>query len=218
MSIGQAFNINLSKLTGDKGMNLKGLFSSFKRINGTYVNPNYGFEIIFPQGWKGTEFSDPSGNLASVSSSERKLGSTDFSGMIVKFLENRNNEAISTISNLTSPIGPSASEGVGAKCRGLSFSPVTIGSIEGEQATYVCEIMNPITGSNKSIHSLSSTFATKDDSLILISYYGSKNQYDINLPKFEESLKSVKITNPGDISSSATYSVYKKVLTQQASK
>jgi hypothetical protein len=119
--------------------------------------------------------------------------------------------------NLTSPIGASTSEGEEeAKCKGLSFSPVMINSIKGEEATYTCETVNPATGSNRSINTLDVTFATKDDSLIFISYYASKNLYENELPKFEESLKSVKISNPGDISSSATYSEYKKVLSQQA--
>jgi hypothetical protein len=214
---GQDFNFNLSQLTGDQGMNLKNLLSSFKPVNGTYSNPDFGFEIVFPQGWKGTEFSDASGKVASVSSGDRKLGSADFSGMGVKFLDNRNNEAMSTLTNLTSPIGASTSEGEEeSKCKGLSFSPVMIDSIKGEEATYTCETVSPATGSNRSINTLDFTFATKDDSLIFISYYASKNLYENDLPKFEESLKSVKISNPGDISSSATYSEYKKVLSQQA--
>jgi hypothetical protein len=216
IAAGPDSNFNLSQLTEGKGMDLKTLLSSFKPVNGTYTNPDFGFEIVFPQGWKGTEFSDPSGKVASVSSGERKLGSADFSGMGVKFLDNRNNEAISILSNLTSPLGASTSEGEEAKCMGLSFTPVTINSIKGEEGTYVCETVNPTTGSNKSIRTLDVTFATKDDSLIFISYYGSESQYDNDLPKFEESLKSVKISNPGDITSSATYSEYKKVLSQQA--
>ena len=59
------------------------------------------------------------------------------------------------------------------------------------------------------------TFVTKDNSLILISYTGSQNLYEKELPKFEDSVKTVKINNPGDISTSETYKVYKKALSQQ---
>ncbi len=76
----------------------------------------------------------------------------------------------------------------------------------------------PGTGQNSSVSGKGFTFATKDNSLILISYTGSQNLYEKELPKFEDSVKTIKINNPGDISTSETYKVYKKVLSQQLNK
>ncbi|MGE5634045.1 MAG: hypothetical protein ACM3VV_02325 [Deltaproteobacteria bacterium] len=49
-------------------------------------------------------------------------------------------------------------------------------------------------------------FATSDDSIILIGLYSNfTNEYNQYLPLFEESLKKIKISNPGDIAKSEIY-------------
>ena len=75
----------------------------------------------------------------------------------------------------------------------------------------------PEAGQNASVKATGFTFATKDNSLILISYTGSQNLYENELPKFQDSVKTVKMSNPGDISTSDTYKAYKKALSQQLS-
>jgi len=195
------------------------LLSSFT-VNGTYKNPDYGFEIAFPQGWVGTEFSGPFGKIVSTSPFQLGTNTNDFSAMSIMFVDNRNNTAFATISNLTNPLG-TASQGSGSdsieapRCKSLSFSPVTINGIKGEEGTYNCENIMPGNGQNASVREKGFTFATKDNSLILNSYKGSQNLYEKELSKFEDSVMTVKINNPGDISTSETYKVYKKALSQQ---
>src|SRR6476619_6905975 len=65
--LAQDFNFNLSDITDNSSFDFKRLVSSFKAVNGTYKNPDYGFEIAFPQGWVGTEFSGPFGKIVSTS-------------------------------------------------------------------------------------------------------------------------------------------------------
>lgn len=218
-ALAQDFNFNFSDITGNTNLDLKSLLSSFKPVNGTYNNPDYGFEIVFPQGWEGSEFSAPVGKIASVSSSELGMGIADFSAMSVMFIDNRNNTALSMISNLTNPVGAATSQGsdnIGEpRCKSLSFSPVTINGIKGEEGTYTCENVMSSTRSDANVRSKGFTFATIDNSLIFISFTASQNIYDKDLPKFEESVKTIKISNVGDISNSATYNEYKKALSQQ---
>lgn len=219
--LAQDFNFNLSDISDNSSFNLKSLLSSFKAVNGTYKNPDYGFEIVFPPGWVGTEFSGPFGKIISTSPFQLGMNPNGLSAMSIMFLDNRNNTALATISNLTNPLEVTTSQGSGSdsigqpRCKSLSFSPVTINGIKGEEGTYTCENIMPGIGQNASVRAMGFTFATKDNSLILISFTGSQNLYEKEFPKFEDSVKTVKVNNPGDISTSETYKVYKKALSQQ---
>jgi hypothetical protein len=218
--LAQDFKFNLSDITDNSSFDFKRLLSSFKAVNGTYKNPDYGFEIAFPQGWVGTEFSGPFGKIVSTGPFQLGTSPNGLSAMSIMFVDNRNNTALATISNLTNPLGTasqgSASGSIGVpRCKSLSFSPVTINGIKGEEGTYNCENIMPGNGQNASIRAKGFTFATKDNSLILISYTGSQNLYEKELSKFEDSVMTVKISNPGDISTSETYKVYKNALSQQ---
>ena len=54
-------------------------------------------------------------------------------------------------------------------------------------------------------------FATKDDSLIQVSFFGNSNSgFDKYLPQFEDSIKTLKISNPIDIQSSQIFQEYQK--------
>lgn len=216
----QESDFNFSDLSGNSNLDLKSLLSSFKPVNGTYNNADYGFEIVFPEGWIGSEFSAPFAKIASVSSSEQSPNMVDFSAMSVMFIDNRNNTALSTITNLSKPMGaatPQSSDGAEeTRCKSLSFSPVTINGIKGEEGTYICENVPLGLGSNASAKTTGITFPTNDDSLIFVSFTASPNHYDKDLPNFVQSVKTIKLSSPGDLSSSPTYKEYKKVLSQQA--
>ena len=156
-----------------------------------------------------------------MSTSHFQLGTDPdgLSAMSIMFVDNKNNTALATIFNLTNPLA-TASQGSGSdsiegpRFKSLSFSSVTINSIKGEEGTYTCENIMPGNGQNASVMAKGVTFVTKDNSLIMISYTGSQNLYEKELAKFEDSVKTVKINNPGDISTSETYKVYKKTLSQ----
>lgn len=217
--LAQDFDFNLSDITDNSSFDLKGLLSSFKAVNGTYKNPDYGFEIAFPQEWIGTEFAGPFGKIVSMSPSELETSPDSLSAIGIMFIDNRDNTALAMISNLTNPLGDTTSQGSDRieepRCKSLSFSPVTINGIKGEEGTYSCANIVPGTGQNASVKAKGFTFVTKDNSLILISFTGSPDLYEKELPKFENTVRTVKIYNPGDLSTSETYKVYKKVLSQQ---
>ena len=56
------------------------------------------------------------------------------------------------------------------------------------------------------------TIAKADDSLIAISLAGTEDAYTKELPKFEESVRTIKLPDAADISNSAAYNEYKKIL------
>src|SRR6476620_1571926 len=141
--LAQEYNFSLSDITNNSSFDLKRLLSSFKPVNGTYENPDYGFEITFPQGWVGTEFSGPFGEIVSTSPFQLGANTTDFSAMSIMFVDNRNNTALVTISNMTNPLA-TTSQGSGSnsieapRCKLITFTPVTINGIKGEEGTYTC--------------------------------------------------------------------------------
>ena len=51
-------------------------------------------------------------------------------------------------------------------------------------------------GTNISAKTKGITFATEDNSLIFVSFSASPNTYDLDIPKFEEALKTLKISRP----------------------
>jgi hypothetical protein len=58
-------------------------------------------------------------------------------------------------------------------------------------------------------------FAAQDDSLIVIGFLSnSTSSYNQYLPLFEESVKTIKISQPGDIATSQTYKKAKELEAQ----
>ena len=225
-TLAQDSDFNMSELAGNSTYDLTKLLSTFKPVNGSYSNPDQGFEITFPQGWEGTEILVPFGKVVSASPLAEALNATDmskFSAMSIVFVDNRNNTALSAISDLSNPAdNATASQDAkyieAADCGSLVFSPVTLDGIKGEQVTYSCEDIPIGAGSNTTAKTKGITFATNDDSLIFVSFSASPDIYDLDVPKFEQSLKTVKISNPGDILNSHTYQEYKKLLDQNIAK
>jgi len=217
---------NMSDIAGNASSDLTSLLASFKPVNGSYTNPDQGFQITFPQGWMGTEISVPFGKVVSASPIAAVLNTTNmsnFSAMSIVFVDNRNNTALSAISDLSkasdnATISKNAKYTEVGDCGSLVFTPVTLGGIAGEQVTYFCEGIPMGTGTNISAKTKGITFATEDNSLIFVSFSASPNIYDLDIPKFDEALKTLKISQPGDIRDSHTYSEYKKLLDRSIAK
>ena len=92
-------------------------------------------------------------------------------------------------------------------CNEFQSQSVTINGISAEQLTADCIDEKGINTKAKVY-----VFATSDDSIILTGFYSnSNNEYNQYLPLFEESIKTIKITNPGDIAKSEMYKKYKEM-------
>jgi hypothetical protein len=91
-------------------------------------------------------------------------------------------------------------------CNDFQTTPITINGISAEQLTADCIDENGV-----NIKAKLYAFATSDDSIILVSFYSNSNiEYNQYLPLFEESVKTIKITTPGDITKSEMYKKYKE--------
>jgi hypothetical protein len=219
-------NNNMSDMAGNASSDLTGLLWSFNPVNGSYTNPDQGFQITFPQGWVGTEILVPFGKVVSASPLAAVLNETNmskFSAMSIVFVDNRNNSALSAISDLSqaadnTTISKNAKYTKVGDCGSLVYAPVTLVGIAGEQVTYFCQSVPMGTGTNISAKTKGITFATEDNSLIFVSFSASPNVYDIDIPRFEEALKTIKIVKPGNIRDSETYIEYKKLLDRNIAK
>jgi hypothetical protein len=84
---------------------------------------------------------------------------------------------------------------------------VTINGFKAEQRSGDC---TDETGSNTKIKGY--TFATADSTIILVAFSSdSINDYNRYLPQFEESVKTIKISQPGDIATSEPYQKHKEL-------
>jgi hypothetical protein len=205
----------------------------FPDVNGTYINSDIGYQIDLPKGWKGKEmnfmmnmvFATPHeinleeieepGTMMTISGINKKSfdmltyltqlpsveeGSKEELAAGIK----ENNEQFLQNSN---SLGNSTADSIMDSCNEFQTSPVTINGISAEQLTADCIDENGVNTKAKVY-----AFVTSDDSIIITLYYSNSiNEYNQYLPLFEESVKTIKITNPSDISKSETYKKYKEL-------
>jgi hypothetical protein len=223
-------------------------FSSFfTDVNGTYMNPNIGFQIDLPTGWKGIEinflinsvfavpgetnlellkegeaFQEPAtfmtilgidqesfNMLESFVSELPALGEGGQVGVDEEEEEEEETllQGSDPLSTTTTPFGDNA-----VSCTYLQPSFVTINGINAEER--VGECIDEEGGTNPKTKSYA--FATQDNSLIVLGFYGnSTGTYDQNLPLFEESVKTINISRPADIATSEIYNRYKELVELQ---
>jgi hypothetical protein len=218
-------------------------FSSFfTDVNGTYMNPNIGFQIDLPRGWKGIEinflinsvFAVPEEtNLDLLEEGEDFQEPATF--MTIQGIDQESfNELESLVSELPAlgegggvggeegtplqgsgnPLGTTASPFAdnAVSCSYSQPSFVTINGINAEER--VGECIDEEGGTNPKTKSYA--FATQDNSLIVLGFYGnSTGTYDQNLPLFEESVKTINISRPADIATSEIYNRYKELVELQ---
>jgi len=224
------------------------LSSFMTEVNGTYMNPNIGFQIDLPTGWKGIEinflinsvFAVPGEtNLELLEEGEDFQEPATF--MTIQGIDQESfNELESLVSELpalgegvngeegtplqgsSDPLGtttsPFADNAVSCTFSQPSF--VTINGINAEERVAECideeEEGGELVGGVTNLKTKSYTFATQDNSLIVVGFYGnSTSVYDQNLPLFEESVRTISISRPADIATSEIYNRYTELLEMQ---
>ena len=190
---------------------IQSLLSSIKEINGTYNNDALGFQINLPKDWSGSEMSTPVGKIATVSPNEMNLNFNETAAMTIRFI---NGAALATIANQSGLVDDERLFGTnessrGPECKLRSTSIENINGISSEQMTFTCA---NLAFSNANMKVKGYTFAKAGDSLIAISLAGTEDAYTKELPKFEESVRTIKLPDAADISNSAAYKEYKKIL------
>jgi hypothetical protein len=226
---------------------LSSFLSSFMtEVNGTYMNPNIGFQINLPAGWKGIEINFLISSVFAVPG-ETNLGllgeGEDFQEpatfMTIQGIDQESfNELESLVSELPAleegggvdgeegtplqgsgdPLGTTASPFAdnAVSCSYSQPSFVTVNGINAEERTAECidkEEGGELVGGVTNLKTKSYTFATQNNSLIVLGFYGNSTSiYDQNLPLFEESVRTISISRPADIATSEIYNRYKALL------
>jgi len=216
------------------------LFSSFMTdVNGTYTNPDIGFQIDLPTGWKGKEinFLIKSVFAAPGEINPLELEGEDFQDlatfMTILGIDEGTFNTIEGFSKLpalgeggvgeeetllqgSDPLNTTTTPFGNTDVLSCTFSQpsfVTINGINAEERSGEC-IDEEGGGTNPKTKSYA--FATQNNSLIVLGFYGnSTGAYDQNLPFFEESVKTINISRPADIAASEIYNRYKELVESQ---
>jgi hypothetical protein len=192
-------------------------------VNGTYVNSDVGLQVDLPKGWKGKEISFI---MDSVIAAPKGINLEAFeepgTAMAIKMIDE---ETFNKFASLAQFLGENASQvgggdplsmqGVeGQQCKELPASFVTINGIKAEQRTADCTDEGGTVTKTKGY-----TFATANDTIIVLALFGnSTKEYNQYLPQFEESVKTIKISEPGDIATSEIYKKHKELEMQNNNK
>lgn len=195
----------------------------FPDVNGTYVNPEVGLQIDLPAGWTGKEISFIMNSvIASPEGVDLESIEEPGTAMTIQMI---NQETVNELANLAQSFGfeeagnesqmasdPLAIGGVeGEQCVELPASFVTINGIKAEQRSASC---SDDEGTTSKIRAYS--LATADGTIVLLALVSnSTSEYDQYLPLFEESVKTVRISEPGDITTSELYRKHKEMERQQ---
>ena len=195
----------------------------FPDVNGTYVNPELGLQIDLPTGWTGKEISFIMNSvIASPHGVDLESVEEPGTAMTIQMI---NQETVNELANLAQSFG---SGGAGNESQ-MASDPLAIGGVEGEQCDELPASFVTINGIKSEQRSASCTdeegttskirayaFSTADDTIILLALVSnSTSEYDQYLPLFEESVKTVKISEPGDIATSELYRKHKEMERQQ---
>jgi hypothetical protein len=217
------------------------LASFMTEVNGTYMNPKIGFQINLPAGWKGIEINFLINSVFAVPG-ETNLGllgeGEDFQEpatfMTIQGIDQESfNELESLVSELPAleeegggaggeegnPLGTTASPFANntVSCSYSQPSFVTVNGINAEERVAECSDEEgeggQLVGEVTNLKTKSYTFATQNNSLIVLGFYGNSTSiYDQNLPLFEESVRTISISRPADIATSEIYNRYKALL------
>ncbi len=210
----------IGNLSNNPSLNLSSLLSSLvKPVSGIYDNPTLGYRIELPPGWNGIEINVLTNMVIAGPPGSGSLSKNGMSGLgknhAMMTIIGIDRKAFDSLKNFTHSMlsGANSSSMTNmldqykkdAKCNKTFDSPVEINGVTGQQISYECQgslFAGKLTGY---------AFATKDDSLIQVSFFGNTTSgYDKYLPQFENSIKTLKISNPTNIQSSAIFKEYQK--------
>jgi hypothetical protein len=228
---------------------LSSFLSSFMtEVNGTYMNPNIGFQINLPAGWKGIEINFLINSVFAVPGETNldllEEGEDFQEPATFMTIQGIDQDSFNELESLASELPTLGGEGGGVGGEegtpplqgsgnplGTTTSPfadnavsctfsqpsfVTINGINAEERVAECvdeEGGGELVGGVTNLKTKSYTFATQDNSLIALGFYGNSTSiYDQNLPLFEESVRTISISRPADIATSEIYNRYTELV------
>jgi len=181
--------------------------SAVSEVSGTYKNDIVGFQVDLPTGWSGkvlnfivnTVIASPKGNQ-SESGALRPDTFMTISGIDAAAFQKVTDLGKGMGQDLTSFSNGSIS------CKVVSSSPTSINGIPAE------EIMKDCNHGGIVVKGKAYVLGTQDNSIIVIGFTSRSNRsFEKYLPLFEDSVKTLKISKPGDISKSEAYKKFKEI-------
>jgi hypothetical protein len=182
-------------------------------VSGTFINNDTGFEITFPSNWTGKQITllhdmvmvSPDGiDMEALQEPETVM----MVNTINEEIYNQISESLNFIAENASGEEDSSSPSglqpeAGDSCEPGTASIETVNDLTAEKSIYNCTV-DGVTFLTQAY-----AFATADNSVILAGLTGSEETFEQYLPEFEESVQTIKISNPADIRESELYSNYK---------
>jgi len=152
---------------------------SMTEISGKYTDDKVGLEIIFPDGWSGITMGVPEGSMATVSPDEMTS-------------MNENSPIMSVLTNekAKSDTPPKSFDQQGkSKCGAPSVIAMTIGDIPATETTMSC------TKDDGTVIKLKNISAETTTHWVVVSFMANASDYDQEIDKFDDSVKTLKIQN-----------------------
>ena len=214
-------------------------------VNGTYMNLNIGFQMDLPTRWKGIEINFLINSVFAAPGETNILEPLAFQApatfMTIMGIDQEGFNRLESVDSqlpalggqarTSLPQGGSSSDPLGTStttmtpfgdnspvsCTFSQPSFVTINGINAEERLGECtEGGQGVGGGTNAPKTKSYAFATQDNSLIVVGFYGNSTiTYDQNLPLFEESVRTISISRPADIATSEIYNRYKELVEVQ---
>jgi predicted secreted protein with PEFG-CTERM motif len=153
---------------------------SFEEISGKYTNDKVGVEIVFPDGWTGMTMGLPEGSMATVSpGGMTAMNENSFTAMTLMV-----SEKIKT----DSPPKSFNDQGK-SKCDTPSVNSITVDGVSANETTMSCANEDGTVIKLKTITTETSTH------WIVVSFMAAASDYDNDIGKFDDSVKTLKIAN-----------------------
>jgi hypothetical protein len=185
-------------------------------VSGTFVNNDTGFEITFPSNWTGKQITllhdmvmvSPDGiDIQAVEEPETAMMVNTINEEIYNQISESLNFNVENASSEEDSSNPSGLQPeAGESCDPGITSIETVNDLTAEKSIYNCTV----DGATFVTHAYA--FATSDNSIILVGFTGSAESFERYSPEFEESVQTIKISNPADIRESELYSNYKDLI------
>lgn len=192
-------------------------FFDMPAVTGTYTNNDTGFKITFPNNWTGIQIPliqdmvmvSPEGiDVESVEEPGTAMTVNTVTEELYAMMEVPLDSNISNATSTGDAVPSNQTDGFleeeAESCEQQSLpSIVTINNAIAEESIYKCTI------EGKVYTTKAYAFATTDNSLIIVSFSGNESTYDAFLPEFENSVKTIEVSNPLDVTKSELYNKYK---------
>ena len=177
-----------------------------QEVSGTYTNSDVGVKVVVPDGWSGmaSDFKDPStgewitgmqvmqggleANMAAMMNGEIEV-------IVLSIMDKSEDDHDNTDLPDMMPPNSSSNDVLDAECSIITAEKISINGKDVMKMESLCE------GNDLSMQSRLYHYATADDKIVSYAYMASpSSEFDKNINAFEDSVKTLSITNQVNVS------------------